>query len=100
MDAKYLNLKLIIGITYLTILSVGLFFLFSAIDLKDLTSYEFIRSNKDIILKYKNENFFYLTCIFFLFCVRAVYKGNETPTPKGWVVGVCPTNRCPHFGYL
>ena len=69
MNAKYLNLKLILGITYLAILSVGLYFLFSAVDIKDLTSYEFIRSNKDIILKYKNENFFFLTTIFFFFCI-------------------------------
>jgi len=39
----------------------------------------------------------YLKILFFLFCVRAVYKGNETPTPKGWVVGVCPSNLCPLF---
>ena len=32
-------------------------------------SYEFIRSNKDIILKYKNENFLFLTVIFFIFCI-------------------------------
>tara|TARA_B100001123_G_C15145353_1_gene961301 strand:- start:19 stop:657 length:639 start_codon:yes stop_codon:yes gene_type:complete len=39
------------------------------IDIKDLTSYEFIRVNKDIILKYKNENFVYLTFIFFVFSI-------------------------------
>ena len=45
------KLKLTIGAVYLSLLSIGLYFLFSAIDLKDLTSYEFIRANKDIILK-------------------------------------------------
>ena len=69
MNIKSLNLKLILGITYLAIISVGLYFLFSFIDIKDLTSYEFIRSNKDIILKYKNENFLFLTVTFFIFCI-------------------------------
>ena len=69
MNLKSLNLKLFLGITYLGIISIGLYFLFSVIDLKDLTSYEFIRSNKDIILKYKSENFLFLTVAFFIFCV-------------------------------
>jgi len=69
MNLGSLNLKLIIGLAYLAILSIGLYFLFSIIDLKDLMSYEFIRSNKDIILKYKDENFLFLTVIFFIFCI-------------------------------
>ena len=69
MNLNFLNLKLIIGITYLAIISIGLYFLFSIIDIKDLMSYEFIRSNKDIILKYKNENFLFLTIAFFIFCI-------------------------------
>ena len=69
MNLNFLNLKLVIGITYLAIISIGLYFLFSIVDIKDLMSYEFIRSNKDIILKYKNENFLFLTVIFFIFSV-------------------------------
>ena len=69
MNLGSLNLKLIIGLAYLAILSIGLYFLFSAIDLKDLISYEFIRSNKDIILKYKDENFLFLTVVFFIFSI-------------------------------
>ena len=69
MNINSLNFKLILGITYLAILSTGLYFLFSAVDIKDLMSYEFIRINKDIILKYKNENFLFLAVIFFIFCI-------------------------------
>jgi uncharacterized membrane protein YdjX (TVP38/TMEM64 family) len=46
-----------------------LYFLFSAVDIRDLTDYEFIKSNKDIILKYKNENFLFLGITFFVFCI-------------------------------
>ena len=63
------KLKLIIAAVYLSLLFIGLYFLFSAVDLKDLTSYDFIRSNKDIILQYKEENFLFLTITFFIFCI-------------------------------
>ena len=69
MNLSSLNFKLILGITYLAILSIGLYFLLSAVDIKDLMSYEFIRLNKDVILKYKSENFLFLSIIFFIFCI-------------------------------
>ena len=69
MNLNYLNLKLILGITYLVIISFGLYFLFSVVDIKDLMSYEFIRLNKDVILKYKSENFLLLAIIFFIFSI-------------------------------
>ena len=69
MKLNSLNSKLIIGAVYILIISTGLYFLFSAIDIKDLMSYEFIRENKDIILKYKNENFLLLTVFFFIFSI-------------------------------
>ena len=69
MNTNSLNPKLILAIVYLVIIAIGLYFLFSAVDIKDLMSYEFIRSNKNIILKYKNENFLFLTFVFFVFSV-------------------------------
>jgi len=69
MNLNSLNLKLILGITYLVIISFGLYFLFSVVDIKNLMSYDFIKLNKDIILKYKNENFLFLTIIFFIFSI-------------------------------
>ena len=69
MNLKSSNLKLIVGVTYLSIILIGLYFLFSYIDFRDLMSYEFIRSNKDVILKYKSENFIFLTSAFFFFTI-------------------------------
>ena len=67
MNLQSFNIKLFLGIAYILIISVGLYFLFSHISIQDLTSYEFIRENKDTILKFKNENFLFLTVIFFIF---------------------------------
>ena len=69
MNLNSLNLKIIIGTIYLAIISIGLYFLFSVVDIKDLMSYEFIRLNKDVILKYKSENFLLLAIIFFIFSI-------------------------------
>ena len=63
------NLKITIGAIYLTVLFVGLFFLFSFVDLKDLTSYEYIRLNKDLIFQYKNNNLLFLVISFFIFSI-------------------------------
>jgi uncharacterized membrane protein YdjX (TVP38/TMEM64 family) len=69
MNLNSLKLKLFIGTTYLIVISTALYFLFSAIDIKDLMSYEFIKANKEIILKYKSENFLFLTLAFFFFSI-------------------------------
>ena len=63
------NPKIIIGLVYFIIISITLYFLFTVIDIKDLTSYEFIKSNKDAILKYKEENFLFLALSFFIFSI-------------------------------
>jgi len=72
MKTKSLNPKLILGAVYLIIISTGLYFLLSAVDIKDLMSYEFIKLNKDVILKYKDNNFLFLTLVFFLFSMILV----------------------------
>ena len=64
-----LNFKFILGIIYLVIFSIGMYFFFSVIDIKDLTNYEFIKLNKEIIFKYKTENFLFLNIIFFIFSI-------------------------------
>ena len=51
------------------ILCIAIYFLFSTFDIKDLTSYEFIRENRELILKYKDNNIFFLTIIFFIITI-------------------------------
>ncbi len=80
MNLSSRNFKLIIGAFYLLVLFVGLYLLFSTVNFKDLTSYDFIKSNKDTIIHYKNENFFLLTISFFIFCIFwTLFLGFATP---------------------
>ena len=63
------NLKIYLGGVYLIVLLIAVYFLLSTFDLKDLTSYEFIKENRDTILKYKDNNIFLLTIIFFIITI-------------------------------
>ena len=51
------------------VLCIAIYFLFSTFDIKDLTSYEFIRENRELIIKYKDNNIFLLTIIFFIITI-------------------------------
>jgi len=69
MNLKSTNFKIYLGAAYLIILSTAIFILFYNFDLVDLASYEFIKENRDIISKYKNNNIFFLTIIFFIITI-------------------------------
>ena len=74
------KLKMIIAAVYLSLLFIGLYFLFSAIDFKDLTNYDFIKSKRDVIQQYKENNFLFLTIAFFIFCiVWVLFLGFASP---------------------
>ena len=63
------NFKIYLGGIYLMVFFIAIYFLFSTFDIKDLTSYEFIKQNRETILKYKNNNIFFLTIIFFIITI-------------------------------
>ena len=69
MNFKSSNFKIYLGSVYLIVLIAGIYFLFSNFNISDLTSYEFIRENKGLILKYKENNIFFMTIIFFILTV-------------------------------
>ena len=63
------NFKIYLGGVYLIVLLIAVYFLFSTFDLKDLTSYEFIKENRETILEYKDNNIFLMTIVFFIITV-------------------------------
>ena len=60
------NFKLILGGIYLLCLGILLFILFSYLDMKDLTNYSFIRDKGQLLINFKNENFFGFTILFII----------------------------------
>ena len=69
MNLKSANFKIYLGTAYLGVLFAAIYFFSSNFDISDLTSYELIRENKDLILKYKDNNIFFMTLVFFLITI-------------------------------
>jgi len=57
--------KLIIGLSYLILITIFLFLFFSKFSLQEITSYDFIKENRTYFLELKNSNLF-LVFLFFL----------------------------------
>ena len=66
MILKSTKIKFLFGSVYFLIILSVIFLIFSYIDYKDLTDYDLLRSNRDILFKYKNENFILISIIFFI----------------------------------
>ena len=61
--------KLFIGLFYLILICLFLYFFFSKFSLQEITSYDFIRENRSYFVELKNSN---LTLIFFIFLVSTI----------------------------
>ena len=53
MNFKFQRLKVYLGSAYLVIFLTGIYFLLSNIEISNLTSYDLIKENRGLILKYK-----------------------------------------------
>jgi len=69
MDFKSQNFKIYLGSAYLFIFLTGVYFLLTNFDISSLTSYDLIKENRDLILKYKENNFFIMAIIFFIIII-------------------------------
>tara|TARA_B100001996_G_C18668029_1_gene595578 strand:+ start:575 stop:1303 length:729 start_codon:yes stop_codon:yes gene_type:complete len=73
MNLKSLPFKIVIGTIYLIILTCLLWWVFFMVGIENLMDYNFIRSQKSTLDIYKENHFFYLTAVFFLFSVIWVW---------------------------
>ena len=58
------KIKLFIGLSYLLIICLFLYFFFSKFSLSEITSYDFIRNNRSYFIELKNSNLFLIAIIF------------------------------------
>jgi len=63
------NTKIILGIVYLLVLTIFLYFLFSNFAYEDISNIKFIQSNKEKINLIKNNNIFFLSFVFIVFSI-------------------------------
>ena len=63
---KTKNIKIILGISYLLIISIFLWFFFQNFSIQDFTSYELIKTNRETLEGIKNNNIILSSILFFL----------------------------------
>ncbi len=63
---KTKNIKIILGITYLLIISIFLWVFFNNFSIQDFTSYELIKNNRETLEEIKNNNIILSSILFFL----------------------------------
>ena len=66
MNLKSTNFKIYLGGVYLAILLTAMYFILSNFEISHFTSYDLIKENRGLILKYKENNVFFLTVIFLI----------------------------------
>ena len=87
---KAKKVKLFIGLFYLILLSSFLYFIFSNFTFQEITSYEFIKNNRNYFFDLKQSNIFLLTIIFILFTivwVLAAGFGSPVALLAGFIFG-------------
>ena len=66
---KAKKIKLYIGLFYFLFIGLFLYFFFSKFSIQEITSYDFIKNNRDYFFELKKSNLFLLTIIFLLFSI-------------------------------
>ena len=65
--------KIIIGVSYLIILSLFLYLFFSKFSIQEITSYDFIKKNRIFFLELKNSNMVLIFILFLVFTILWVF---------------------------
>ena len=63
------KIKLYIGLFYLLFIGVFLYYFFSKFSFQEITSYDFIKNNRDYFFELRQSNLFLLATLFFLFTI-------------------------------
>ena len=66
---KDIKIKIFLSIFYISILSIFLWVFFSHFTLDEITSYNFIKNNRNYLASLKEQNFVLLMILFFLFTI-------------------------------
>ena len=72
---KAKKIKLFLGLFYLMFVGLFLYFFFSKFTLQEITSYEFIKNNREYLDQLKQSNYYMLALLFFIFTIVWVMIG-------------------------
>ena len=77
---KTKKVKIFIALFYVSAVLLFLYFFFSKFTLQELTSYDFIKNNRDYFFELRQSNLFFIGFLFFIFCiVWTLASGFATP---------------------
>ena len=88
---KTKKIKLFIGLSYLFIVCLFLYFFFSKFSIQEITSYDFLRNNRSYFFELKNSNLFLISLIFLLLTILWVFPflgfGSPIALMGGFIFG-------------
>ena len=87
---KSKKFKLFIGLFYVSAVSLFLYFFFSKFTLQEITSYEFIKNNRDYFYELRQSNLFLLGIVFIIFSTLWVFAagfGSPLALFAGFIFG-------------
>ena len=87
---KSKKIKLFIGLFYISVVSLFLYYLLSKFTLQEISSYEFIKNNRDFFFEMRQSNLFLLAILFILFSIAWVFAagfGSPLALFAGFIFG-------------
>ena len=88
--AKSKKIKLFIGLFYISAVGLFLYFIFTKFSFQEITSYEFIKNNRDYFYDLRQTNLFLLGVSFILFAILWVFAagfGSPLALFAGFIFG-------------
>jgi uncharacterized membrane protein YdjX (TVP38/TMEM64 family) len=88
--AKSKKIKLFIGLFYISAVGLFLYFIFTKFSFQEITSYEFIKNNRDYFYDLRQTNLFLLGVSFILFSILWVFAagfGSPLALFAGFIFG-------------
>ena len=87
---KIKKIKILLGFTYLVIVLLFLWYFFTYFSLEEISSYKFIKNNRDFLIDFRQNNFFLITSTFFIlviFWVLLLGFGSPVALLGGFIFG-------------
>ncbi|MDA9698241.1 VTT domain-containing protein [Candidatus Pelagibacter sp.] len=88
---KAKKIKLFIGLFYVLVVGLFLYFFFSKFSIQEITSYDFIKQNRTYFLSLKNSNLILISSIFLLLTILWVFPllgfGSPVAILGGFILG-------------
>ena len=88
---KAKKIKIFLGLSYLILITAFLFFFFSKYSLQEITSYDFIKKNREYFLALKDSNLFLVFFIYLFFAILWIFPflgfGSPIALLAGFIFG-------------